>query len=81
MPYPVRRWERGRCVAPGEGFEPPSSASEAEVLPLDEPGVVVGMAGLEPTVSCSQSRRATVALHPEDQLRGGHSTLKRQSHP
>ena len=52
------------ALASGHGLEPWLTESKSVVLPLDEPELLVGMVGIEPTISCSQNKRITTFLHP-----------------
>ena len=86
---------RAVCSSPSAQTRPGSGRAPSRLsksLAADN-GSVVGVAGIEPATSCSQSRRASAALHPEGMGvgvqclgSGGHrapdpySTLQRRVH-
>ena len=51
------------CLAGEPGFEPGLTASKAAVLPLHN-SPMVGVTGIEPAASRSQSARSSPELHP-----------------
>jgi hypothetical protein len=48
------RWE----MVPGQGFKPRFAASEAAVLSLDDPGMLVPPGGYDPPASAFEARRS-----------------------
>ena len=50
--------ELRREMAPGQGFKPRLAASEAAVLSLDDPGMLVPPGGYDPPASAFEARRS-----------------------
>ena len=62
---PTFRMSRGRStvelrreMVPGQGFKPRFAASEAAVLSLDDPGMLVPPGGYDPPASWFEARRS-----------------------